>query len=236
MRLAYVVVAAVATLFASADAVSPVADPNQSKLFTVHTPDVARVLNVEDEIAKPRFLRAEGNADTDDEERALPASLTKLTDKLKPVAEKVKPLSKKLTPYAEKLTDKAMAAAVRLKPIADKFSGKLKPIADKLLPILKPIAAKLNTVPFINRVVKKLKEFAQKVKNTKVGEATVSQRYTMAKFELWFKQNKSPDEVKAMLKVGAGPIVNTKDYDLWNQYSVFYKISLREKETKANIP
>lgn len=159
--------------------------------------------------------------------------MSKISEKLKPAADKLKPLSKRLTPVAEKLTDTTMAIAVKLKPIADTFAGKLKPIADKLIPILKPIVAKLNTIPLVNKIVTKLKEFVQKIKNMKVGEATVSQRYTMAKFENWFNQNKSPDDVKAMLKVGTGPTVNTKNYDLWNQYSVFYKISQREKEVKA---
>nr|QMU24893.1 PaRXLR69 [Phytophthora agathidicida] len=241
MRLPYVVVATVATLFAGWESTLVAADSNVVKLSSVHTdtadvPLVARVLNVDGGNTK-RFLRIESTIDELDdselsEERAIPG-LSKVTEMLKPVADKAKPLTKKLTPMAEKLTDKTMAIAARLKPIVDAFAGKLKPIADKLMPILKPIAAKLNTYPIVQRVVTKFKEFVQKVKNLKVGEYTVSQRYTMAKFENWFKQNKSPDDVKAMLKVGTGPTVNTKNYDLWIQYTAFYRFSQREKEVKA---
>ncbi|GMF17386.1 unnamed protein product [Phytophthora lilii] len=182
-----------------------------------------------------RLLRAEATAYSDDEERALPASVTKLTDKLKPVADKIKPITSKLTPVAAKLTDTTMAVAVRLKPIADKFSGKLKPIADKLIPILKPIGAKLNSIAVINKVTTKFKAFVQMVKNFKIGEATIGQRYTMAKFEYWFKQKKTPDDVKVMLKIGTEPIVNAKNQDLWIQYQVFYKIAKKEKEAKVKI-
>ncbi|KAE8899846.1 hypothetical protein PF005_g14450 [Phytophthora fragariae] len=128
-----------------------------------------------------------------------------------------------------------MAVAVRLKLIADKFSGKLKPIADKLLPILKPLGAKLNSNAVVKRITTKLKDFVQKVKNFKIGKATVSERYTMAKFEYWFKQNKSPDDVEEMLKLGTGATVNTKNHDLWTQYSAFYRWAQRDKEMKAKV-
>ncbi|KAK1947557.1 hypothetical protein P3T76_001567 [Phytophthora citrophthora] len=225
MRLAYIVVVAVVTLFTGRDGVSAAADMKQVNTY--------QTLNVNSE-RTTRFLRVESTIETEnEEERALPSSLTKIAEKLKPTADKVKPLTSKVAPLSEKLTDKAMAIAVRLKPIADTFSGKLKPIADKLMPILKPFADKLKTVPVVKKIVEKFKTFAEKIKNYKVGGHTLSERYTMAKFENWFKQNKSPDDVKAMLKVGEGATVNTKNYDLSIQYNAFFQWATRDKEMKA---
>jgi hypothetical protein len=238
MRLAFVAVAAVVALFASSGAALTAVEANQPTNAVENTADVplvARVLHVEANYN--RFLRVESTTEADgdvDEERAI-SGLSKLTEKLKPASDKLTTMAKKLTPAVEKLTDKSLAIAVRLKPIADTFTGKLKPIADKLGPILKPIAAKLNTAPSVKKLVAKFKAFVEKVKNTKVGQATLSERYTMAKFENWFRQNKSPDEIKAMLKVGTGTTVNTKNYDLWNQYSVFYNVAQREKEAKVKV-
>lgn len=221
MRLAYVVVVAVVALFASQDAVSAEANVQ-----------LGNTLNVNSE-STTRFLRVESTIEAEDEERALPSSLTKISEKLKPVGDKVKPLTNKVAPLTEKLTDKTMAIAVRLKPIADTFTGKLKPIADKLMPILKPFAAKLKTAPVVQKIIEKFKTFAEKIKNYKVGGHTLSERYTMAKFENWFKQNKSPDDVKTLLKVGEGTTVNTKNYDLSVQYNAFFQWATRDKEMKA---
>ncbi|KAJ8576222.1 hypothetical protein ON010_g2990 [Phytophthora cinnamomi] len=238
MRLAYVVVVTVVALFAGNQVASAAADPNQSKLSALNTPDdvlhVAGVLSADVEAGNTRrFLRVETEINSaGDEERALPG-MSKISEKLKPIADKLKPVTNKLTPAAEKITDSAMAVAVRLKPIADTFSGKLKPIADKLMPILKPLGAKLNSYAVVKRITTKLKEYVQKVKNYKIGKATVKERYTMAKFEYWFKQNKSPDDVKEMLKLGTGATVNTKNHDLWAQYKAFYSWVQGDKEMKA---
>ncbi|KAG7380262.1 hypothetical protein PHYPSEUDO_007572 [Phytophthora pseudosyringae] len=227
MRLAYVMAATLAALFAGSNAVSAAATSNQAKVSAVEThgvPAAARVLNTDSN----RFLRVESTIE--DEERALPSSLAKLSEK---IANKAKPLASKLNPVVEKMTGKTMSIAVKLKPITDTFTGKLKPIATKLMPILKPIAARLNKVPIVQKLVEKFKTFAAKIKNYNVGGHTVGERYTMNKFENWFKQNKSPDDVKAMLKVGEGTSVNTKNYDLWTQYSAFYRWAQRDKEVKA---
>ncbi|KAG2807639.1 hypothetical protein PC116_g16079 [Phytophthora cactorum] len=238
MRLPYVVVATLVTIFGGREAVLAATESNQATLALEDTPDVpvvARALNTD--VSAKRFLRIETTIEEedseDDEERALPSGVTKLSEKLKPTAAKPNPLASKLAPMTEKLADKSMAVAVRLKPIADTFTGKLKPIADKLMPILKPLAEKLKTAPSVNRLIAKLKTFAEKIKNYKVGEHTIGERYTMAKFELWFKQNKTPDDVKAMLKVGEGAAVNTKNYDLSVQYNAFYRWAQRDKEVKA---
>ncbi|OWY97920.1 RxLR effector protein [Phytophthora megakarya] len=238
MRLPFVMVVTLAALFGKDILAS--ADRNSAKLSVMDIPAyhfAPRELNIGGDKTK-RDLRVENtvNEFDDSEERAIPG-LNKISEKLKPTTEKFKAQSvTKIEPITEKLTDKAMATAVQLKPVVETFSGKLKPIADKLIPILKLIAAELNTVPIVQRIVAKLKAFVEKVekvKTNKIGEATVGEHYTMAKFENWFKQNKSPDDVKELLKVGTGPIVNVKDYDLWVQYSAFYKWAQRDKEIKA---
>ncbi|KAF4029878.1 hypothetical protein GN244_ATG18367 [Phytophthora infestans] len=135
-------------------------------------------------------------------------------EKLKPTTGKLK----SLVPTTEKLVDKSMAIA---------------PVAYKLIPIFKPIAEKLKTVSSVKNFIAKLKAFVEKIKTYKVGEHTIGERYTMAKFELWFKQNKTPNDVKAMLKAGEGAVVNTKNHDLSVQYNAFYKWAQRDKEVKA---
>ncbi|ETL86017.1 hypothetical protein L917_14517 [Phytophthora nicotianae] len=238
MRLPYVVVATLVTLFAGGDTVLAAKESNQAThaVQNIHNiPVIARVLHTAvSEANVQRFLRIETTIDSEnEEERALPSGVSKLAEKFKPSADKLKSLTTKLAPTTEKLTDKAMAVAVRLKPVADAFPGKLKPIADKLMPILKPLAEKLKATPSVEKLIAKLRNFAEKIKNYKVGEHTIRERYTMAKFELWFKQNKTPDDVKAMLKIGEGAIVNTKNYDLSVQYNAFYRWAQRDKEVKA---
>ncbi|GMF44395.1 unnamed protein product [Phytophthora fragariaefolia] len=236
MRLALLVVATVVILYSGRGAATAAATPiHPTLLMTIASgaSDVARVLNTDSSAENTkRILKLESSIDAEDEERVI-AGLSKVSEKLKPMADKLKPVTKKLSPIAEKATDSTMAIAVRLKPIADKFLGKLKPIADTLMPILKPLGGKLNSNAVINRVTTKLKEFVEKVKNFKIGQATLRDRYRMAKFEYWFKQKKSPDDVKEMLKVGAGPIVNTKNQDLLTQYTAFYRWAQRDKEMKA---
>ncbi|KAF4028376.1 hypothetical protein GN244_ATG19946 [Phytophthora infestans] len=234
MRIPYLVAATLITLFASKNAVLAGTESNQVALAIENTPRnpvEARVLQTDVSVVNAKRLhRVEIAADSEDEEeRALPSGATKLSEKLKPTTGKLK----SLVPTTEKLVDKSMAIAVRLKPITDAFTGKLKPVADKLIPIFKPIAEKLKTVSSVKNFIAKLKAFVEKIETYKVGEHTIGERYTMAKFELWFKQNKTPNDVKAMLKAGEGAVVNTKNHDLSVQYNAFYKWAQRDKEVKA---
>ncbi|KAI9986232.1 hypothetical protein PInf_025152 [Phytophthora infestans] len=219
MRIPYLVAATLITLFASKNAVLAGTESNQAALAIENTPRnpvEARVLQTDVSVVNAKRLhRVEIAADSEDEEeRALPSGATKLSEKLKPTTGKLK----SLVPTTEKLVDKSMAIA---------------PVAYKLIPIYKPIAEKLKTVSSVKNFIAKLKAFVEKIETYKVGEHTIGERYTMAKFELWFKQNKTPNDVKAMLKAGEGAVVNTKNHDLSVQYNAFYKWAQRDKEVKA---
>uniref|UniRef100_A0AAV1TDP6 Uncharacterized protein n=1 Tax=Peronospora matthiolae TaxID=2874970 RepID=A0AAV1TDP6_9STRA len=195
MRLAYIVVAALAAHSTCTDAVSTSIN---SKTVLEHDDPLAPREMEDDHVNSTntkkllRIVTANKDLQADDEER----NAANVAEELKPVVMKLSQST-----FLGKTSDVAVAAATGTKALVDKLALQYRAAISKVLKLMEPLGSKLANSPIFVKLV----ELAHMIRNIKVGDSTMGERFKAAKVKHSFKTSTGPTGVE--LKESTGPVV-----------------------------